>query len=111
MPYIKTSTNVTISDEKAANLKNKIGKAIELMGKTESWLMLEFNDNIKMSFRGDSNSPIAFLDVKVLGNVNGSNEMTRELTNIISSELAIPANNIYIAYQGYSDWGYNGNNF
>ena len=28
MPYIKTSTNVTISDEKAANLKNKIGKAI-----------------------------------------------------------------------------------
>lgn len=111
MPYIKTSTNINIDDIKLSNIKSKMGDAIRLMGKSEDWLMLEFNDNAKMYFKGNKDNPIAFLDVKVLGSVNNSNEMTRELTNIISSELGIAPNNIYISYQGYSEWGYNGNNF
>lgn len=111
MPYIKTSTNINIDDIKLSNIKSKMGEAIRLMGKSEDWLMLEFNDNAKMYFKGNKDNPIAFLDVKVLGSVNNSNEMTMELTNIISSELGIAPNNIYISYQGYSEWGYNGNNF
>lgn len=111
MPYIKTSTNVKIEEEKLNTIKSKMGQAIRLMGKTEDWLMLEFNDDVKMYFKGNSDNPIAFLDVRVLGSVNNSNEMTHELTNIISNELGISPNNIYIAYQGYSDWGYNGSNF
>lgn len=111
MPYIKTSTNVQINEEKLNTIKTKMGEAIRLMGKTEDWLMLEFDDNMKMYFKGQNDSGIAFLDVRVLGNVNGSNEMTQELTNIISTELNISPSNIYISYQGYSDWGYNGRNF
>ena len=111
MPYIKTSTNVKIEEEKLNTIKSKMGQAIRLMGKTEDWLMLEFNDDVKMYFKGNSDNPIAFLDVRVLGSVNNSNEMTHELTNIISNELGISPNNIYITYQGYSDWGYNGSNF
>ena len=111
MPYIRTSTNISIDDIKLSNIKSKMGEAIKLMGKSEDWLMLEFNDNAKMYFKGNKDNPIAFLDVKVLGSVNNSDEMTRELTNIISSELGIAQNNIYISYQGYSDWGYNGSNF
>lgn len=111
MPYIRTSTNISIDDIKLSNIKSKMGEAIKLMGKSEDWLMLEFNDNAKMYFKGNKDNPIAFLDVKVLGSVNNSDEMTRELTNIISSELGIAQNNIYISYQGYSEWGYNGSNF
>ena len=111
MPYIKTSTNVNIDEIKLSNIKSKMGEALRLMGKTEDWLMLEFNDNAKMFFKGNGNNPIAFLDVKVLGSVNNSDAMTQELTNIISNELSIAPNNIYISYQGYSDWGYNGSNF
>lgn len=111
MPYIKTTTNVSIDEIKLSNIKSKMGEAIRLMGKTEDWLMLSFEDNIKMFFKGNNENPMAFIEVKVLGSVNNSNEMTAELTNIISSELGISANNIYISYQGYSDWGYNGSNF
>ena len=111
MPHIKTSTNIKIEDEKLNNIKIKYGEAIRLMGKTEDWLMLEFNDNSKMYFKGDNTNPIAFIDAKVLGNVNNSNEMTAKLTEIIGEELNIPSNQIYIAYQGYSDWGYSGRNF
>lgn len=111
MPYIKTTTNVSIDEIKLANIKSKMGEAIRLMGKTEDWLMLSFEDNIKMFFKGNDQNPMAFIEVKVLGSVNNSNEMTGELTNIISNELGIAPNNIYISYQGYSDWGYNGSNF
>lgn len=110
MPYIKTSTNIKISEEKIASIKTKLGAAIRVMGKTEDWLMLEFNDNSTMYFRGSNQNPVAFIDVKVLGSIVNSNEMTRELTSIISSELNIQPNNIYIAYQSYTDWGYNGRN-
>lgn len=108
MPFIRTSTNIPISDEKLNNLKTRYGKAINIMGKQEDYLMLEFSDNNKMFFQG-SNNPLAFIDVKVLGTVSNSNEMTKELNTIINEELGI--NNIYIAYQGYSEWGYNGHNF
>lgn len=111
MPYIRTSTNVKIDELKLKNIKEKLGSAIRLMGKSEDWLMLEFNDNATMYFKGNGQDAVAFIDVKVLGNVNNSNEMTKELTNIISTELEIEPNKIYIAYQGYSDWGYNGSNF
>ena len=111
MPYIRTSTNIKIENEKLNNIKSKYGNAIRIMGKTEDWLMLEFNDNVNMYFKGSNEAPVAFVDVKVLGSVNNSNEMTKELTNIISSELGIEPNKIYIAYQGYSDWGFSGRNF
>ena len=111
MPYIRTSTNIKIENEKLNNIKSKYGNAIRLMGKSEDWLMLEFNDNANMYFKGDNGNPVAFIDVKVLGNVNNSNEITKELTNIISFELGIEPSKIYIAYQGYSEWGFNGSNF
>lgn len=110
MPFIKTSTNVNIDSFKKEILKEKFGKAINIMGKPESYLMLEFEDNKSMYFSG-SNAPLAFVDVKVLGNPRNTNEMTNEITNIISNELNIPSNRIYIAYKDYSDWGFNGSNF
>lgn len=111
MPYIRTSTNVNINEEKKENIKSKFGEAIKVMGKTEDWLMIELSCNNQMYFKGKCEEGICFIDIKVLGSVNNSEEMTKVLTEIISSELNILPNNIYIAYQGYSDWGYNGSNF
>lgn len=110
MPFIKTSTNISIDKNKKEVLKEKFGRAIGIIGKPESYLMLEFEDNKDMYFSGN-NSPLAFIDVKILGSLNNTNEMTKELTNIISNELNIPPNRIYIAYKDYSNWGFNGNNF
>lgn len=109
MPFIRTTTNVGITPEKLEVIKSRYGEAIRIMNKSEDWLMLEFNDNSKMYFRG-IDEPTVFIDVKVYGITSNSNEMTKELTNIISSELGIAPSSIYVAYQGYTDWGYNGNN-
>ena len=111
MPYIQTRTNSKIDKEKELRIKERLGEAIRILGKSEDWLMLEFNDNAKMYFKGDNTNPIVFIDVKVLGSVNNSNEMTAKLSEIIGEELGVPSNQIYISYQGYSDWGYSGRNF
>ena len=37
-------------------------------------------------------------------------DMTKELTKIVSQELDIPASNVYIKYEECDIWGYNGIN-
>ena len=44
MPFINTNTNIEISKEQEITLKEKLGKAIEILGKSEGWLMLSFED-------------------------------------------------------------------
>ena len=41
MPYIKTTTNVSVPADKEQIIKQKLGKAIEIIpGKSERWLMI-----------------------------------------------------------------------
>ena len=112
MPFINTYTNVEISKEKELSLKPKLGKAIELLGKSESWLMIGFEDKCSMYFKGES-APIAFVDISVFGKSTDEQceKMTREVCSIFGDELSIPADKIYVKYSGSSQWGWNNMNF
>lgn len=112
MPFISLKTNQTINSSTETNLKNKFGAAIKILGKTEDWLMLDFIDEQKMYFKGDSSEGIAFLEVKIYGKAckMAYDDMTKELTKIVSQELDVPASNVYIKYEECNMWGYNGIN-
>ncbi len=113
MPYIQTKTNVSISKEREIALKSAFGKAIELVpGKSERWLMLAFSDNERMWFAGDD-SPVALLEVKIFGSASPEHydELTASLTQVVSSELNIAPNRIYIKYDEVDNWGWNGSDF
>ena len=112
MPFISLKTNQTINSTAETNLKNKFGNAIKILGKTEAWLMLSFEDDQTMYFKGDMSDGIAFLEVKIYGKACrvAYDDMTKELTKIVSQELDIPASNIYIKYEECDTWGYNGVN-
>lgn len=114
MPCIQTKVNVEITKEKEEILKSKFGKAIELLpGKSESWLMLSFEDNCRMYFKGTNEPGIAFVNVKIFGKANPSDfdKLTSALTKIIQEELNISPSRIYIQYEESQYWGWNGNNF
>lgn len=114
MPYINTKTNISISQEKELRLKERLGKAIETIpGKSETWLMLSFEDSCHMYFKGSSEKPIAFIEVKVFGLLSDevSQNMTEVLMDIYQEELAIDKNCIYIKYETVKYWGWNGRNF
>ena len=81
MPYIETTSNVSIPGRKEQVIKDRIGDAIEkIPGKTESWLMLSFRDNAAMYFKGTD------------------------------APCAIDSDRIYVTYEEIGFWGWNGGN-
>ena len=107
MPYIELKTTVSISPEKSQSLKAAFGKAIECFpGKSESWLM-------DMYFKGSNKTDCAMVSVDLLGKVSSSasEKMTSVLCGVLSEELSLAPDRIYVKYAGFSDWGWNGGNF
>ena len=75
--------------------------------------MLNFEDDCKMYFKGESSSPIAFVDVSVFGKSTseGCENMTKEVCSVLNRVLAIPADKVYVKYSGTTQWGWNNMNF
>ncbi len=114
MPFINTKVNIPISAQQEESLKSKLGKAISIIhGKSEMWLMLNFEDNCRMYFRGKNDIPTAFIEVKIFGGASGSeySQLTSKITEIISEVMKISTDQIYIKYEEVTYWGYNGYNF
>lgn len=113
MPYISTKTNVSVSAEQRKALEKKLGKAIETIpGKNENWLMLSLEPDTAMAFRG-TEEPAAMVEVKIFGKSSAEayEAMTAKVTEILFSELHIPADRIYVKYEECEIWGWNGSNF
>ena len=113
MPCIQTKVNVSITDKQEKSMKRRMGEAISIIpGKSESWLMLDFEDNCHLYFKG-TEQPSAFIEVKIYGKSSAQvyDKLTSKLTEIVSSELNIPAERIYVKYEEVDFWGYNGHNF
>ena len=113
MPMIDSKITVQVPQEKRDVLKAELGKAISILGKPESYLMLGFEDNYDLYFGGKKLDKGAFVSVKLFGSVNSasSSKMTDRICKIFSDVLNIPGDCIYVTYQGIADWGWNGSNF
>ena len=114
MPYIRTTVSKSLTDENKENLKAKLGQAIALIpGKTEAWLMLAFEDNIDMYFKGSCDKEYAYLEVSLFGTTSDAayDRLTAALSEIVNEELGIDRANIYIKYEEANHWGWNGTNF
>ena len=110
MPYISTTANIAISGRKEQAIKERMGRAIELIpGKTEGWLMLSFRDNVSMYFKGDD-EPCAICEVKLFGSASEEvyESLTEELTDILREELDLDPDRIYVTYEEIGVWGWNG---
>ena len=114
MPMIITKTTATISDEQQCILTEAFGEAITLLpGKSEEWLMLSFEDNQRMAFRGTCENDLCYVEVNLLGSAKREayDNLTARLCEIISETLGIPSDGIYIKYEEAKTWGYDGFNF
>ena len=112
MPLITTKVSNEITKEKEVSLKAQFGKAIELIGKSENWLMIDFQDNSRLYFKG-SDEDCAMIEVDLFGRAtdSGYDALTEKLTEIVESELGIDRGRIYVKYNEISHWGYSGFNF
>ncbi len=113
MPFIRTTTNVSVPKETADRIKAVCGQAITLIrGKTEDWLMVEVKGDSALYFKG-SDAPCVFAEVQLLGKATDGeyDNMTEVMTKELSAMLSIPADRIYVRYEEVAHWGWNGSNF
>ena len=113
MPYINSKVSVKLTKEQEEIIKQKLGKAIELIpGKSENWLMVGFEDEYSLYFKGQAFEKIAFVEVKLYGKANSAayDQLTAAICQIFEEVVQIPTNQIYITYQEVETWGWNGQN-
>lgn len=114
MPFINAKVSVKISDDKKESINSKLGKAIALIpGKSENWLMVGFEEECSLFFKGQKYEKLAFVEVKIFGSATKQayDQLTSAISSIFNEELSIPAENLYVTYREVENWGWNGNNF
>ncbi len=113
MPMIEAKVTMELPAEKRDVLKAEFGKAVSVIGKPESYLMVNLVDKQDLYFAGSKLDKGAYVEVKVFGSVDSasSDKMTARLCDILQKELDIPGNAVYVSYWGTSNWGWNGGNF
>ena len=110
---IEAKVTMQLPAEKRDVLKAEFGKAISILGKPESYLMINLVENQDLYFGGKKLDNGAYVEIKVLGNVDSSssNKMTAKICEILEKQLDIPGDAVYVSYFGTSNWGWNGSNF
>lgn len=113
MPMIEAKVTMQLPTEKRDVLKAEFGKAISILGKPESYLMINLVENQDLYFGGKKLDKGAYVEIKVLGCVdsNASNKMTARICEILEKQLDIPYDAVYVSYFGTENWGWNGSNF
>ena len=114
MPYIDLKTTATVTKDKEIAIKAALGEAIALFpGKSERWLMVNISDECKMFLAGDNADEIAMVEIDIFGSANDKsyNLMTRRVCDILSKELSVKGDKIYVKYREVDRWGFNGENF
>ncbi len=113
MPFIDSKVTLKLSDEDKDSLKSELGKIInKIPGKSENFLMIGFNDNYPLYFRGEKLDYGAFVEVKLFGSVGEDflNEVTYDICNLYNEKLNIPKKMIYVKFEEVDNWGWNGSN-
>ncbi len=113
MPFIQTQVSISVTKEQEEKLKERLGQAITVIGKSETWLMIRLEDNCRLFFQGEKSEKIAFVEIKLYGKADRQSyeEMTKRVSDIFEEVLDIPKNKLYVTYQEYRHWGFNGSNF
>lgn len=112
MPFINVKTNSAVSKEKEISIKTQLGQAITAIpGKSEDWLMVGIEPEYVLYFKG-SDEPCAMVEVSILGTAssNALTTLTSNITGILTSNLGIASDRVYIKYTQHPEWGWNGIN-
>ena len=113
MPFINSKVTVSLKKKKKENIKSRLGEIIRLIpGKSENWLMVGFEDNYSLYFKGNQDDETAFVEVRLFGSANSQvyNTLTSEICKIMEEEAGIPKSRVYVEYEEVEHWGWNGGN-
>ena len=113
MPFVDSKVTVPVSGAQKEAIKTKLGRAVSVLHKGETYLMVGIQENYDLWLGGKKLEKGAYVEVSLFGSASSSDyaKMTGEICRILQEELNIPASCVYVTYHGLSDWGWNGSNF
>jgi len=112
MPVFQVNTNVEVADQDSF-LVDASSLVASLLGKPESYVIIQLSDNQQMSFAGTS-EPLAFCTLKSLGlNSSQTAELSKQLCDFLTTKLGIEVSRIYIEFAApeRAMFGWNGSTF
>jgi phenylpyruvate tautomerase PptA (4-oxalocrotonate tautomerase family) len=114
MPYLKLSTNLPVTTEKAPQLLRQLSQLLaQETGKPERYVMVELAEVKAMMF-GGSSEPLAYLECKSIGLNNVQiKALAKSLCQFIENDLKLPPDRVYIEFSNCpaEHWGWNGSTF
>ena len=111
MPFIKVKASCPITNEQEVRIKSLMGKAIELVpGKSEEYLLLEFEEHCRLWLRGKNDKPIVYIEAAIFGNEAhyGYDAFTAEVTRIFAETLNVSPDHVYLKFEDIIAWGVQG---
>ena len=112
MPVLTITTNSPV-DFSSGTLRKLSSEVAEMLGKPESYVMLQLQHNSQMLFAG-SDEPLAYVELKSIAlSQERTTDYSATLCNLIASELNIPQSRIYIEFSDLQRhlFGWNGTTF
>lgn len=114
MPAISIKTSAPLDMAVKTAIKQSLGQIIAIVPrKSERWLMVLFENVDDIYLGGDKDEPAAFIEVGLFGSASKEtyDALTREMTAVLTEQVHISAERIYIKYTETPFWGWNGKNF
>ena len=113
MPFIDVKLSKKITDSEKEQLKSDLGKAVSIMHKPESYLMVGICDGYDLYFAGNKLSNGAFVSISVYGKANPADtrKMTETVCDILNKRFSVAGRDVYVTYTDVENWGWNGSNF
>lgn len=111
MPYLNIVTNQTV-DNRTDFLKTASKTVAQASGKPENYVLVALEAKADMLF-GGSDTPAAFLDYRALGLPGNRQAFSDTLCSLISEQLGIQGDRIYISMTDSErqNWGWNHSTF
>ena len=110
MPYIAVNTSVKLSDAQKERIKIELGRLITLIPtKTEAGTLIDFSDS-KTIYMGGKKVPGAFIDVRLFhrADFEPRKKFTEETFELLSRELGLEKENMYLSILEFENWGSGG---
>jgi phenylpyruvate tautomerase PptA (4-oxalocrotonate tautomerase family) len=117
MPLITVTSSATSPAQAEVDqlLKQLSARIADHLGKPESYVMTAFKAGVPMTFAGNSDEPVALLQVKSVGTLSPqiTAAISADLCPMIEERLGIPASRTYIEFMAVEGhlWGWNGRTF
>ncbi len=111
MPYINVNTTQKLEDNKKEAIKRKLGELISIIpGKSESVLMIKFDDSSTIYYSGDVKEKAAYVDIKIHGSAsNGQKkQLIERVFDVIREQLGIDNDDVFITISEFENWGFRG---